>query len=173
MTILAICGSLRPESSNMAILKALSSWLPAQVKYHIYDHIGKLPHFDPTLNHDTPPAEVNHFRQLITQSDGVIICSPEYAFGIPGSLKNALDWTVSSGEFTDKPVAVITASSSGEKAHEALLTVMNVITGQVPGSSTLLIPYIRTKIANGIITDEETTTKLQAVITSLLHHMAA
>lgn len=172
MNILAICGSLRPESSNMAVLKALSSWLPLHAQYHIYDHIGKLPHFDPTFNHDNTPAEVDRFRGLIAKADGVIICSPEYAFGIPGSLKNALDWTVSSGEFTDKPVAVITASSSGEKAHEALLTVMNVITGDVPESSTLLIPYIRTKVADGIIADEETVLKLQAVIQSLLHHMA-
>jgi chromate reductase len=172
MNILAICGSLRPESSNMAILKALSSWLPANTQYQIYDNIGKLPHFDPTLNHDNTPEEVNRLRQLIAKADGVVICSPEYAFGIPGSLKNALDWTVSSGEFTDKPVAIITASSSGEKAHEALLTVMNVITGRVPGSSTLLIPYVRTKVTNGIITDGETTVKLQAVIASLLHHMA-
>lgn len=47
MKILAICGSLRPESSNMSILKAIAAWLPATVHYHIYDHIGKLPHFDP------------------------------------------------------------------------------------------------------------------------------
>lgn len=173
MNILAICGSLRPESSNMTILKALPSWLPSDTKYHIYDHIGKLPHFDPTLNHDNTPAEVNRLREMVTQAEGVIICSPEYAFGIPGSLKNALDWTVSSGEFTDKPVAVITASSSGEKAHQALLTVMNVLTGHVPNSSTLLIPYIRTKVINGTITDEGTKAHLLTVIASLIHHMAA
>jgi chromate reductase len=172
MNILAICGSLRPESSNMSILKSIPQWLPINVKYHVYDNIGKLPHFDPTLNHNNTPTEVNHFRKLIAKANGIIICSPEYAFGIPGSLKNALDWTVSSGEFTDQPVAVITASSSGEKAHEALLTVMNVITGRVPLSSTLLISYIRTKVADGIITDEETIVKLQAVVESLLQHMA-
>jgi len=173
MNILAICGSLRLESSNMTILKTVPQWLPAQVQYHMYDHIGKLPHFDPTLNHEDTPTEVNRFRQLVADADGIIICSPEYAFGIPGSFKNALDWTVSSGEFTDKPVAVITASSSGEKAHEALLTVVNVITGHVPASSALLIPYVRTKVTNGIITDEKTIIKLQAVLASLLHHMAA
>jgi chromate reductase len=172
MNILAICGSLRPESSNMSILNAIPQWLPANVDYHIYNNIGKLSHFDPTLNHDNTPAEVDRLRGLIAAANGVIICSPEYAFGIPGSLKNALDWTVSSGEFINKSVAVITASSSGEKAHEALLTVMNVITGQVPPASALLIPYIRTKVVNGIITDEETTAKLQAVIASLLQHMA-
>jgi chromate reductase len=172
MNILAICGSLRPESSNMTILKAVHQWLPTRAQYHIYDNIGKLPRFNPDFNHDDTPAEVIHFRELVAQADGIVICTPEYAFGIPGSLKNALDWTVSSGEFTDKRVAVVTASSSGEKAHEALLTVVNVITGHVPASSALLIPYVRTKVVNGIITDEETTAKLQAVLASLLHHMA-
>lgn len=173
MQILAICGSLRPESSNMSILNAVASWLPAGAGYHIYDNIGLLPHFDPTYNHENTPAEVARFRSLIAGADGVIICSPEYAFGIPGSMKNAPDWTVASGEFTDKPVAVITASSSGDKAHAALLLVMNVITGGVTDASTLLIPYVRTKVNNeGVITDTETSAQLQAVVQSLLQQIA-
>ena len=84
----------------------------------LYDGLGNLPHFDDSKH---PPETVTAFRTLLQVCDGVLICSPEYAFGVPGSLKNALDWTVSSGEFVHKPLALITAATGGDKAHAALL----------------------------------------------------
>ncbi|WP_345951803.1 NAD(P)H-dependent oxidoreductase [Mucilaginibacter sp. PAMB04274] len=173
MKILALCGSLRPESSNMGILKTIQTWLPDGVQYEIYDNIGLLPHFDPTFNHEDVPGEVVRFRRLIANADGVIICTPEYVFGLPGSLKNALDWTASSGEFNEKPVAIITASSSGENAHASLKIIMNVLTSHVPDTSTLLISYIRTKInSQSQITDAETIDKLHSVLQSFLQHIS-
>ncbi|HEX4849148.1 MAG TPA: NADPH-dependent FMN reductase, partial [Puia sp.] len=118
--ILCIPGSIRNDSSSFALIRAIPQLVKNPIEFILFDGLADLPHFDGS---EPAPENVARFRSLIAASDGVIICSPEYAFGIPGSLKNALDWTVSSGEFDQKPVAIITASSQGEKAHAALLLV--------------------------------------------------
>ena len=97
--ILAISGSLREGSSNHNILGLLCKMLPAGVDYNIYEELRNIPAFDPGIDNDTPPSTVSNLREKISQADGIIICTPEYAFGVPGALKNALDWTVSSGSF--------------------------------------------------------------------------
>ncbi len=80
--------------------------------------------FTPDLDGDDPPASVHSLRRLLQAADGVLISTPEYAFGIPGTLNNALDWTVSSGEFSGKLVATMSASplwTGRDKAHASLL----------------------------------------------------
>jgi chromate reductase len=94
---------------------------------------------------------------------------PEYAFGIPGSLKNALDWTVSSGELTNKPVTVITASLSGEKAHASLLQVFTALSSKVDERATLLISFIRAKLnEKGEVSDQQTLAALRSVLDAFL-----
>ncbi|MEP6750242.1 MAG: NADPH-dependent FMN reductase, partial [Bacteroidota bacterium] len=105
--ILAVSGSLRANSSNAIILQAIEKLMPGQVEFFIYKGIGDLPHFDDAEN---IPITVSVWRKHLQDADAVLICSPEYAFGVPGSLKNALDWTVGSGELVNKPLALITAS---------------------------------------------------------------
>lgn len=79
-------------------------------------------------------------RDLIKNASGIIICTPEYAFGVPGQLKNMLDWMVSSGSLVDKPVALVTASSVGSHAHAALLLTLGALSAKVIDGATLLIP---------------------------------
>jgi NAD(P)H-dependent FMN reductase len=100
-------------------------------RFTFYDRqMGELPHFSPDLDSEgsvAPPA-VAELRRLLASADAVLICCPEYAHGVPGSFKNALDWIVSSGELTDKPVALIMASASGaEQARAALVPTLRVI----------------------------------------------
>lgn len=155
-SIFAIPGSLRNGSSNHDILKFLGELAPGNINYIIYDKLATIPPFDPGLDNDTPPQPVTKLRQLITNVDAVIICTPEYAFGVPGQLKNALDWLVSSGTLVDKPVALITASSSGEYAHPSLLRTLGALSANVIEEACLLVPFIRSKMDNeGNITDEE------------------
>src|SRR5882672_8363313 len=104
--ILALSGSLRESSSNNTILNLIVGMMPGNVEFTIYKGIASIPAFDEVDN-----VPVIQFRQLVQEADGVLICTPEYAFGVPGALKNVLDWTVSSGNFDKKPVALITASS--------------------------------------------------------------
>lgn len=132
------------------------------IAYSMYKRLHLLPHFDGS---EENLEEVSFLRKQIEESDGVLICSPEYAFGIPGSLKNALDWTVGSGELTDKPVAFITASLSGERAHEAMRHVLAALS--VKQTQDLLIPFIRSKIKDGAIQPEVRAT-IQQVVDALI-----
>lgn len=142
---------------------------PENVEVVLYEGLGSLPHFNPGLDDENSSEAVKDFRAKVASSDGVILCTPEYAFGIPGSLKNALDWTVSSGDFTNKPVAVITASLNGEKAHASLLQVLGALSSKVEEQATLLIPFIRTKLnEQGEVSDQQTLTSLQSVLGSFL-----
>lgn len=149
--ILAIPGSLRKDSSNHKVINKITSMLTQDVEFKIYNDIGRLPHFDGEENYEL----VDEWRKQLREADGIIICTPEYAFGVPGSLKNALDWTVSSVELYDKPLALITASSSGEKGHAALLQTLTALSAKMTDDTKLLIPFIRAKFdANGELADD-------------------
>jgi len=170
--IVAISGSLRTGSSNHAILRHLKQMAPPGLEFVIYDGLAQLPHFDPGLDNETPPEAVKAFRQQLSEADGVIICTPEYAFGVPGSLKNALDWTVSSGSLVDKPLSLITASTGGENAHAALLLISGALSANLLPDATLLISYIRSKMdADGNITDRETAERLEHAFSHFLQNL--
>ncbi|MFT4022232.1 MAG: NADPH-dependent FMN reductase [Flavihumibacter sp.] len=100
----------------------------------------------PELSNDQPPREVLRFREKIRQSDGVLICTPEYVFSLPAGLKNALEWCVSSEVFAGKPAALITAAASGDKGHEALQLIMQTLMARFTPGTTLLIKGIRSKV---------------------------
>ncbi|HRH49128.1 MAG TPA: NADPH-dependent FMN reductase [Panacibacter sp.] len=166
LKILAISGSLRATSSNTTIIRAIGNMLPANVEYVIYDGLATLPHFNDI---DGSPQTVEDWRKQIAGADAVLFCTPEYAFGVPGTLKNALDWTVASGDLTGKPVALITAATSGEKAHTALLNIFTALSVNIPEGAALLIQFVRSKIdGNGNITDVKTLKAVQNLIASLL-----
>jgi hypothetical protein len=119
--ILAVSGSLRAASSNTALLGATRALAPEGVEITLYDGLATLPHFNPDLDDldaGTAPPEVANFRALLEASDGVLISSPEYAHGVPGAMKNAIDWVVSSGEIYEKPVALFNASMPGGDAED-------------------------------------------------------
>jgi len=164
--IIAISGSLRNNSSTTSILKHVTKLLPGIMDFTLYDGVGRLPHFDDNGN---ASAEVTAFRQLLTEANGIIICQPEYAFGVAGSLKNALDWTVSSGEMVNKPVALITAATSGDKAHAALLLTLKALSAKVVEEATLLISFVRTKLDDkGEVINEEIIQSLTSVVNALI-----
>lgn len=103
--------------------------------------------------------------------DGVLICTPEYGNGVPGALKNALDWLVSSGEFVNKPTAVISASPSpmgGHLAHASLLLTLQMINAQIVKNGKVIIPHITLKLnQEGEITNAETRQELEALLQGL------
>ena len=168
--ILAISGSLRNGSTNHNILKYLGTLIPADIEYSIYGDMASIPPFDPGLDTDDSPQAVAILRQLIKDTDGIIICTPEYAFGVPGQLKNMLDWLVSSSSLVDKPVALITASLGGEHAHASLLLTLGALSANVDLDATLLIQFIRSKMdKEGYLTDKETISSLNIVLNEFLN----
>jgi NAD(P)H-dependent FMN reductase len=133
MKIIAICGSLRSHSSNLALLRAAKN--SADVR--IYEGLASLPHFNPDddIEGATPPPAVAELRALLADADGILISSPEYAHGVPGSLKNMLDWLVSDGALVDKPVALINASpAGGEFARDSLVETLTTMNWRVTGT---------------------------------------
>ncbi len=177
MQILAISGSLRAGSTNSNLLRAAAALAPDRVHFTFYDGLADLPHFSPELDGDNPPASVTHLRQRLQVADAVLICTPEYAFGVPGSLKNALDWTVSTCAFSDKPVAAISASSTymgGEKAHASLLLTLTALGANILESGKLTIAAVRTKMnPAGEITDPATVQALKSVVDALAQAIVA
>jgi chromate reductase len=171
MHILSISGSLRSSSINTRLIHVMARLAPAHMEIILYEGLADLPHFTPDLDGENPPASVLSLRQLLQTADGVLLCTPEYAFGVPGTLKNALDWTVSSGEFSGKPVAAISASplwSGGDKAHASLLLTLTALGANVPEGGKLMIPMINKKLsANDDVVDSETMQALTSVLDAL------
>jgi len=123
MRIVAISGSLRAKSSNTALLHSAARVAPPEMEIVFYDGLGTLPHFNPDLDLEgsVPPPAVAELRALLTGADAVLLSSPEYAYGVPGSLKNLLDWLVSCGDLVGKPVLLINAASGGGATAQASL----------------------------------------------------
>jgi len=171
--IVAISGSTRKASSNLNLIKAIARLTSDAFTINIFEGISDLPHFNPDLDNENVPPQVSGFRRLLREADGILICTPEYAIGVPGTLKNAIDWTVSSMDFSKKPVALITASLSGEKAHKSLLGTLLIIEALMTSDTQLLIPFVKTKVtADGQITDKDTLDKVQKLINSLTEIIA-
>ena len=171
-TVLAICGSTRAQSSNLNLIKALAELAKGVFEVEIFTGLAELPHFNPDLDTESPAPEVTTFRNQLKAADGILICTPEYAMGVPGSLKNAIDWTVSSMEFYQKPTALITASSVGQKAHQALLETLMMIQAHMVEESKLIIPFIRTKVnEEGVITDANTLNEVKTLIQAFFNLM--
>jgi len=170
MNILAISGSLRASSTISTLLRATIALAPAGMTFTIYDGLADLPHFAPDLT-DTPPAPVTDLREKLQEADGVLICTPEYAYSMPGALKNAFEWTVSSAEFMGKPVAAISASpypTGGERAHASLLLTLTAVNAEIVEGASLTVPLVRTKMdANGSISDDATVRALRSVLDAL------
>lgn len=165
--ILGISGSLRPNSSASAILNVVKGLVPQSVEFNIYNKLAEIPAFDDS---NEIPEPVAHFIKLLSEADGVFFCIPEYAFGVPGALKNALDWTVSSSTaFPNKPVALITAATAGDKAHAAFLLTLKAISSKIPEGATLLLSFIRSKLnEKNEVKDMVTLDLIKKVINSLI-----
>jgi NAD(P)H-dependent FMN reductase len=126
MRVLAISGSLRKGSTNTAALEALARLAPEGARVLVYQDLAKLPPFNPDddVENGPKPESVENFRALVGASDAIFIAAPEYAHGVPGVLKNALDWLVASETFAGKFVALINASPRAYHAQTSLREIL-------------------------------------------------
>jgi chromate reductase, NAD(P)H dehydrogenase (quinone) len=169
--ILAISGSLRVSSSNTAILRSIAKLAPINIQLSIYEGLGNLPHFNPELDHENVSLFVSDWRAQIAEADRIIFCTPEYAHGVPGVLKNGLDWIVSSGEFMDKPTAVISASPSidgGVRANDSLVQTLRVMMAKITEERILCIPAVSAKLNGDEVTDPLTKQSLISLLDNLV-----
>jgi chromate reductase, NAD(P)H dehydrogenase (quinone) len=162
--LLGISGSLRKQSSNTTLLRAAQKLVPKGVELILYNDLAALPHFNPDLEHPLPLA-VAKLRRHIQKADGLLFSTPEYAHGIPGSLKNALDWLVSGTEFVDKPVALLNASSRASYAQTSLTEVVKTMSGYFVAEAVTTIDLLSRHLDEaGILANPEMALSLQKAL---------
>jgi chromate reductase, NAD(P)H dehydrogenase (quinone) len=147
ITLLSFSGSLRAGSSNALLLEAARSLSPDGVRIAPYEGIGSLPHFNPDPEAGTPPEAVLDLRRQVGAADGLLISCPEYARGIPGSFKNALDWLVGSFEFPGKKVALFNASPRASDAQAALRLVLRTMSAEIVEEACITLPLLATPLS--------------------------
>jgi chromate reductase len=152
--ILAISGSLRAGSSNTTVLQAVAALAPPDVQVVVYSGLSELPHFNPDLDTETAPPQVQDFRTELQASDAVLISTPEYAHGVPGTLKNALDWLVRSGELYEKPVALINISPRSTHAQASLAETLATMTARLVPEALVTVALPGKNLAASAIRNE-------------------
>jgi chromate reductase len=166
--VLAISGSLRRASSNSALVDAAVRLAPVGVEVSIYRELADIPPFNPDLDTDVAPATVFSFRAALDTCDAILISSPEYAHGVSGVLKNALDWVVGSGELIDKPIALINASTRATHAHASLRETLTTMSGRVIEDASITVPLEGTAYdADGIARDVRLSELLRSSLAAL------
>jgi NAD(P)H-dependent FMN reductase len=170
--ILALSGSLRKASSNTALLRAAAALAPVGVRIDLFEHLGALPPFSPDLEADlyedqqTAPrartgalnptfTAVRVLQDAVREADGLLIACPEYARGVPGAFKNALDWLVGCDAFVAKPFVQFNASPRASHAQAALRTTLETMSGRIIEEACIAVPLINRGLdATAILADE-------------------
>ena len=161
--LLALSGSLRRSSYNSAVIEALKALAPAQVNFQLGD-IRHLPLFDPDREEEGIPS-VEALKRALGQADGLILASPEYAHGISGPMKNALDWLVSGEAFPGKPVMLINTSPRAHHAQDALREVLRTMSGTIVEPACVAVPLLGSGLdSKGIVEHETISSLLKAAL---------
>lgn len=169
-TIFVLIGSASQNSSNHKIIDYLLKLMQDDFHFILYEDLKTLPHFDPELSSNNPPKKIIELRNKIEKADGILICTPEYIFSIPSGLKNMIEWCIATTVFSDKPTGLITASASGEKAHEELQLIMKTAMANFTNKTTLLVQGVKGKISEqGQIVDEITLNNLKKFAQSFIN----
>lgn len=169
--ILAISGSLRARSSNTEALRAAARLAPSSVEIAIFDGLRALPHFNPDLDGEgaVPPAPVQALRVEVAAADGLLICSPEYAHGVPGALKNALDWLVSAPEMLFKPVGLVNVSPRSTHAIASLAETLRTMSAVLVAGASIELPLAGTGFdADAIVATPELADQLRSSVAALV-----
>jgi chromate reductase len=141
MNILAISGSLRKASLNTALLRAVARIAPPGIEVVLYRGLGDLPLFNPDIEATEPPPVVA-LREQILACDALLVASPEYAHGVTGAIKNALDWMVGNETFVNKPVALLNASPRATHAQAALRETLSTMSARLVDEACITVPIL-------------------------------
>ena len=168
MKILTISGSARFDSANTKLLAAFPSFYPSYSFHHFFE-IAALPLFKAEADKHPWPKEVINWRKTIQEADALIISTPEYIHNIPALLKNALEWSTSSGELANKRVLAITFTPHpprGEKAMQSLLWSLQALNATIVAQ----LPLYQNEIVfdkKGLLVESEMTEILKEAISLL------
>ena len=166
LALLGLSGSLRAGSHNTALLRAATSLVPPSVTLTVRT-VHDVPLYDGDVEAQGLPAGVVALREAIRAADGVVISTPEYNHGVPGVLKNALDWVSRGADspLRGRPVLLLSASPGGMggvRAHLAWLpTLYAVGMRMLPGHEFCLSNAGQAFAADGSLADERTRERLR------------
>jgi chromate reductase len=169
--ILLLTGSTRAASSNSALLRTAVAVAPDGVDVVLSDALSALPHFNPDEDHDPLPPAVAALRSDVDAADAVLVCTPEYAGTLPGSMKNLLDWLVGGTEINGKPVAWVNAAADprrGGGAIATLETVLGYVQADLVRDACVSVPVPPGSVGpDGLIADEAVRAGIRSVLTTL------
>ncbi|MEK1839015.1 NADPH-dependent FMN reductase [Pseudomonas sp. NPDC089918] len=174
--LLGISGSLRSQSTNTAVLKALASRLGDQAEMNLFA-LNDIPLYNSDLEAEALPASVAALKEAIARADGLIICSPEYNYGTSGVLKNALDWASRPGfdsPLKNKPVLIMTSSPGmlgGVRAQSQLRETLSATLSRVISRPQIVIPHVTQKIEDGRFVDETSIEFMLAAVDDLIREI--
>jgi chromate reductase, NAD(P)H dehydrogenase (quinone) len=165
--LLAISGSLRSRSSNTRLVERIACHSQAPVTIDIFSDLHQLPHFNPDLE-PSDDVFVQDLTNRMRVADGFLVSTPEYAHGIPGSLKNGLDWLVGTDAFIEKPFALLHACDRSTFATQSLIEILTTMSGIHVSDADLTID-LRSNPARSeeILLAETSNAKIQASIAIL------
>jgi chromate reductase, NAD(P)H dehydrogenase (quinone) len=133
----------------------------------LFNGLGELPLFNPDREAD-PPGVITNFRAQVAAADALLIASPEYAHGITGTIKNALDWLVSFEPFAYKPVAVLNASPRAHHADMALREILRTMAAIVVEPASITIPLLGAKLdEDGMVAAPAISSAIQEALKAL------
>jgi chromate reductase len=159
--LLGLSGSIRKASTNTIILQSLAERLGAKASMTVFP-LNDVPIYNGDLEGEHLPASVRALKAAITEADGLILCTPEYNHGIPGMLKNALDWAsrpVFVSPLKDKPVLLMTSSPGyvgGARAHTQMQETLASTLSRVVLRPQVVIAGVTQKILDGKLVDATT-----------------
>ena len=175
--LLAISGSLRRASNTTAVLRNLGPLLAERAQIELLP-LNEVPPYDADFDGEAAPEAVRRLKQAIAQCDGLVIGSPEYNYGMPGVLKNAIDWASRPGfasPLKGKPALIITTSPGlfgGVRAQAQIRDVLAAVLARPVARPHLAIPAVDKKLADGRITDDATLQLLRSGLDDLLAEIA-
>jgi len=133
------------------VLRAIATLAAPRVSVALFAGLAELPHFNPDLDGAQPPAGVAAWRAQVAAADGILLSTPEYAHGVPGTLKNALDWLVSGIEIVDKPVAIINPRPAATWASASLKETLTVMGAKVIPEASVALPLETNRVDETIL----------------------
>ena len=159
--LLGLSGSLRKASNSTAVLRTLQAGLPPDIEMEIVP-LDDIPAYNEDNDIGEGPGAVARLRHAVQACDAIVIVSPEYNHGIPGHLKNAIDWASRpgyDGPLKNKPVKIMTVATSplgGARAQAWLNEVFAATLSRVVPGKQVIIGSVATKVKDGRLTHEDT-----------------
>jgi chromate reductase len=154
-----VSGSLRRDAHSTAVARTLCERLAGRARPSLWT-LNKIPPYDGDLDVDGGPPEVRRFKDAIAAADGIVWVSPEYNYGIPGVVKNAIDWASRPGfksVLKGKPCLIVTSSPGaigGARAHAPLREALAACLATVAARPQVTIGAVDKKITDGRLVDE-------------------